>query len=333
MAAIESKVSKELVLNTGFKIPTLGLGTWRSENVYDAIRLAFKLGYRHLDCAASYSNESDIGRAIADSIKDGEIKREEIFVTSKLWNTNHHPQNVEPACRKTLAELKVDYLDLYLVHWPVALQHGDNPFPRDDKTGAGLIEQGVTLIDTWKAMEELVKKGLVRSIGVSNFSIKHLQEIIATGATVPAANQIESHPYLPNQKLRDFCSQHKIIVEAYSPFGSSQLDAMMGLGIGNSAITVELLRHPVVLQLAEKYQRTPGQIVLRWSLQQGNVPLPKSASAQRLQDNLNLYDFNITDEDLELFKPLSQPTKRIFNPTIFSAEVRPFFSGEHNDDP
>ena len=198
-------------------MPMLGLGTWQSKpgEVAAALKVALDLGYRHIDAAALYGNEVEVG----EGIRQSGVAREELFITSKLWCTKHHPEDVEAACRKTLQDLGLQYLDLYLIHWPMAFKRGDDPFPLDSE-GNMVFDETIDPTDVWLTMERLVSKGLARSIGVSNFNQTQIEDILQRGTIRPAVNQIERHPYLSMSSLTSYCQAQDIVVTAYSPLGS-----------------------------------------------------------------------------------------------------------------
>lgn len=276
----------------------MGLGTWKSDKsaVGDAVRFAVdKAGYRHIDCASIYGNEPEIGQALKDVIGKT-VKREELFVTSKLWNTNHHPDNVAKACKKTLADLGLDYVDMYLMHWGVAFQPGGDLEPLD-KHGRAITEN-VSVQATWQAMEKLVQKGLVKSIGVSNFTVPMLIDLLTYAAVKPVMNQIELHPYLAQTELVDFCKRKDMAVTAYSPFaheGPQQFN--------QDAIT----------DLAAKYKKTPAQILLNWAVARGTVAIPKSLDPARIAQNIDIFDFELTTAEQKQITALNQ-NKRFIDP-------------------
>lgn len=271
---------KHHALPGGGSIPALGLGTWKSEagEVGPVIREAIRLGYRHFDCAAAYANEAEIGAAFAAAITEGDVTRDALFVTSKLWNDAHHEADVRPALEKTLADLQFDYLDLYLMHWPVALRPGAF-FPQSPDDLLSLDE--VPLIETWRALEACQQAGLARHIGVSNFSARKI-EALADQAEIPiAANQVEMHPYLAQDDLVARCAARGVHVTAYSPLGSpDRPDVLKKSG------DPDLLAHPDIGTIAAKHDVSPAQVLLAWAVQRGTSVIPKSVNAERMAQNL-----------------------------------------------
>ncbi|XP_062898946.1 aldo-keto reductase family 1 member A1-A isoform X1 [Mobula hypostoma] len=282
-----------VTLATGQKMPLVGLGTWKSSpgQVKTAVNYALEIGYHHIDCAAAYGNEHEIGEALFEKIQNSKsINREDIFITSKLWNTKHHPDDVEPACRKTLADLQLDCLDLYLMHWPMAFERGNLMIPKNDD---GTVRYANTdYKDTWKAMEKLLEKGLVKELGLSNFNARQIDDLLSIATYRPVVNQIECHPYLIQNRLVDHCTKRKIIVTAYSPLGSADRPwAKPG--------EPKLLEDQRILEIAKKYGKSPAQVIIRWQLQRGIVCIPKSATPSRIKENIEVFDFILSKEDMK----------------------------------
>jgi len=254
------------VLHNGVKMPYFGFGTYKvkgGEEVYNAVRTALETGYRLIDTAALYENEEGVGRAIRDS----GIPREEIFVTTKVWNSDQGYDSTLRAFETSLKKLDIGYIDLYLIHWAVKGKY----------------------LDTWKALVELYKEGRVRAIGVSNFQIHHLQDIMDHFDEIPTVNQVELHPYLTQEELREFCAKHNIKVEAWSPLGRGRL-----------------LDLPELKRIAEKYGKTPAQVVLRWHVQNDIIVIPKSVHPERIKENADIFDFELSDEDMAAINRLNR---------------------------
>ena len=268
--------SKKLVLNHGGgRMPALGFGTLIPDPAVtiSATRDALEAGYRHLDCAERYRNEREVGEALRAALAAGGIAREDIFVTTKLWNSNHRPERVEPAFNASLERLGLDYLDLYLIHTPFAFQPGDEQDPRD-ANGNVIYDKGVTLLDTWGAMEKLVDHGRCGAIGLSDIGLDELRPLYEVARIKPAAVQVEAHPYLPETELLEFCKEHGIVFLAFAPLGH-------GIRPGP-------LEDPVISQIAARTGKTPAQVLLAWAIQRGGALLTTPKTAARAQENLDV---------------------------------------------
>lgn len=294
------------------EMPALGLGTWKSSpgEVKQAIIHAIEIGYRHIDCAAIYKNEAEIGEAINECINRGLVKREELWITSKLWNDAHKKSDVRNALQKTLTDLGLDYLDLYLIHWPVAFKNGTE-FPQSSEGYLTLTD--APLSETWEAMQELREEGLVRHIGTSNFSQKKLQHLIDLGGQKPEVNQVELHPYLQQQALLDFCLANDIHVTAYSPLGSmDRPDAFKKEG------EPVPLKNETILDIAKSNQISPAQVLIRWQLQRNISVIPKSTNPARLKENFNSLGVELSQSQMNEIAALDQH-KRIIDGSFFLA--------------
>lgn len=272
---INNKYAK---LSNGIQIPMLGFGTWQIESekqVIESVTYAFKTGYRHIDTAAAYKNEQYVGKAI----KESGIKRNEIFLTSKLWNSDQGESSTMKAFEKSLKNLDTDYLDLYLIHWP----------------------KGKKSKESWKIMEKLYKQGLIKSIGVSNFLKHQLEDLMQDTEIKPMVDQVEFHPYLVQPELHDFCKKHNIQSEAWSPLMQGKI------------MKIELLN-----QIAEKHKRSVAQIVLRWDIQMGVVTIPKSVHPERIKENAQIFDFELSDEEMKAISALDKNKRTGPDPDNFN---------------
>jgi diketogulonate reductase-like aldo/keto reductase len=258
-----NNLEESIKLRNGISIPRIGFGTYLiedGETVIRAVKTALEVGYRHIDTASIYGNEKGIGRAIEES----DVKREDIFLTSKVWNTEQGYNETLEAFENSLERLRTDYLDLYLIHWPKPISG-----------------------ETWKAMEKIYKVGRVKAIGVSNFMVHHLEPLLESCEITPMVDQVELHPQFPQDKLREFCREHDIVVEAWGPL-------MQG-----KVFHVELMK-----ELSKKYGKTIAQITLRWHCQLGHVAIPKSSKPERIESNVDIFDFKISDEDMKKIETL-----------------------------
>lgn len=281
-------ITKELIdvpvitLNNAVKIPQLGLGVWQIEDgdkVKSVIRIALDAGYRLIDTAAAYGNERGVGEAISQS----NIPREELFITTKLWNSDQGASKVRSAFESSLQKLGLDYVDLYLIHWPV---------PAKD-----------LYVETWQEIEKLYEEGKIRAIGVSNFLPAHLDNLMANSSIMPAINQIELHPYYPQHVLQKYCRSHNIRIEAWSPVGGS----------GGS-----LLTNKTLARIAEKYNKSPAQIVLRWHIQKGFIAIPKSTNPDHIKQNIDIFDFELTADDMANIDSLENGMRQGPNPATMN---------------
>jgi diketogulonate reductase-like aldo/keto reductase len=256
-------------------MPALGFGTLIPDPVATktATKAALEAGFRTIDTAERYRTEKEVGEAMQEVFKDGKIKRDDVFVITKLWNTNHRPERVKPAYEASLKRLQLDFVDLYLIHTPFAFAPGDDQDPRD-ANGNTIYDQGVTLLDTWHAMENLVSEGKCKAIGLSDVNVEKVQEIVKGAKIKPAVVHVESHPYLPEWELLNYCKEHGIVLQAFAALGhSSQPNLMEG---------------PVVAGIAKRVNKTPAQVLLAWAIQRGTAPLTTSKTPSRIQENFQV---------------------------------------------
>jgi diketogulonate reductase-like aldo/keto reductase len=273
-------LTSTIKLNNGVEIPRLGLGVFRvpdGDSTADSVRWALECGYRHIDTAAVYENETGVGRGMRES----GINRSEIFLTTKVWNDDMRANNVRDAFKKSLSLLDTDYVDLYLIHWPVAGKY----------------------IDSYKVLEELYAEGRVKAIGVSNFQKRHLDDLLSATKIIPAVNQIERHPWLTQEPLISYCRNLGIEIEAWSPLG----------GTGGSLLQEETLK-----EIAAKYGKTPAQIIIRWDLQQNVIVMPKSTHKDRIRQNSDVYDFELSTEDSSLLDNINMNKRTGADPDTFT---------------
>jgi diketogulonate reductase-like aldo/keto reductase len=267
--------------NASGEIPAVGFGTLIPDPVATnrATKTALEVGFRNFDCAERYRNEEAVGDAMQEVFKAGAIQRKDVFVATKLWNTNHRPERVKPAFDASRRRLQVDYVDCYLIHTPFAFQPGDEQDPRDAR-GQVIYDPGVTLAETWGALERLIDDGRCKSIGLSDVSLEKLQEIVAVARIKPAVVQVESHPFLPEWDLLDFCQQHGIVLQAFAALGH--------------ASNPNVLDDPVIKAIAQRVHKTPAQVALAWAVQRGTAFLTTSTTPHRIQEN---FDISTLPED------------------------------------
>lgn len=286
----------------GGLFPSVGLGTWKipDDVLPGLIPAAVDLGYRHFDCACDYGNEKAVGEGLKRSLSSGSCSRDDLWITSKLWNTYHHPDHVRAACERNLSDLGLDELDLYLIHFPVTLAYV--PFEERYPPGwffdpaaesPAMKPVRVPIADTWGAMEGLVEAGLVKRIGVCNFGTALLRDMQSHARIQPSVLQVEMHPYLTQRKLLRFCQEENITVTAFSPFGASSYVPLKMAGANES-----VLDDPEVIAIAGDLGKTPGQIVLRWAIQRGTVTIPKTQTVAHLKDNIELFDFALSEAEM-----------------------------------
>ncbi|MDT8437496.1 MAG: aldo/keto reductase [Wenzhouxiangellaceae bacterium] len=291
-------------------IPRVGFGLWKvaPDECADQVYAAIQAGYRHLDSACDYGNEAEAGQGIRRALDEGLCRREELWVTSKLWNTYHRPEHVRPALERTLSDLALDSLDLYMIHFPIALAYVpfEQRYPPEWIHDPAYPEQGMKLDDTplhetWAAMEELVDAGLVKHLGVCNYNSALMHDLMRYARIKPLALQIELHPYLAQERMLRLCKQYGIDVVAYSPLGSlSYVELDMD---GNMP---SLIEHDVITAIAKRVGRTPAQVILRWNVQRGCAVLPKTSRPERLVENLALFDFELDEADMQAIGKLDR---------------------------
>jgi diketogulonate reductase-like aldo/keto reductase len=276
MTAPDNLRYKKIPLNNGSDaIPAPGFGTLIPDLVATktATKTALEVGFRHFDCAERYHNEQAVGDAMQEVFKAGKIQRQDVFVTTKLWNSNHRPDRVKPAFEASCRRLQVDYVDSYLIHTPFAFQPGDEQDPRDEH-GQVIYDKGVTLVQTWQAMERLLDEGRCKAIGLSDITLEKLKEVVNAARIKPAIVQVESHPYLPEWELLEYCQQYGIVLLAFAPLGHG--------------MEPKLIDHPVIMSIAKRVNKSPAQVLLAWAVQRGTAFLTTSTNPARIQENFEL---------------------------------------------
>lgn len=313
-----------LSLVSGDSMPAVGLGLWKipPETTPGVVRQAIAAGYRHLDCACDYGNEPHVGEGIRAALADGPCRRQQLWVTSKLWNTYHSAEHVRPALEKSLADLGLNYLDLYLVHFPIA-----QPFvPFETRYPPGWFFDPATprpamrfasvpLAETWRAMEGLVEAGLVRNIGICNYNCALLRDLLSYARIRPAVLQVELHPYLTQEKLLRFCREERIAVTGFSPLG-----AISYLPLKMASAEESVLDERVVIEAARRHGKTPAQIVLRWAVQRGTAIVPKTSRPERLAENLAIFDFELSGDEIQAISRLNR-NRRFNDPGEFCEQA------------
>ncbi|KAF7554989.1 hypothetical protein G7Z17_g2524 [Cylindrodendrum hubeiense] len=294
--------STTFTLNNGIKVPGLGFGTFANEGstgeTYKAVTCALNVGYRHLDCAWFYGNESEVGEAVRDFLKaNPNVTREDIFITTKVWNHLHEPEEVKWSLESSLSNFGLDYVDLFLVHWPIAAEKDANNQPKIGEDGTYIIKKDLTENQepTWRAMEDLLAQGKTRAIGVSNWTVPGLKKLLAYAKVQPSVNQIEVHPFLPNYELVKFCQENDILPQAYSPLGSQ--DQVPNTG-------EKVRTNKTLIEVADRSGYTLAQVLLSWGLRRGYVVLPKSSTPSRIESNFQVP--HLSDADFEAIEKVAE---------------------------
>jgi D-xylose reductase len=311
-------------LNSGHEMPLAGFGLWKVDNATcaDTVYNAIKAGYRLLDGACDYGNEKECGEGVARAIKDGLVKREDLFIVSKLWQTYHDEENVEPITRRQLSDWQIDYFDLFLIHFPAALEYVDPsvrypPGWHYDDAGTEVRWSKATNQETWEAMEDLVGKGLAKSIGVSNYQAQTLYDTLKYAKIRPATLQIELHPYHQQDELVKLAKEEGIVVTAYSSFGPT---GFIELDMDSAKSAAPLMKHDAIADIASRAGKTPGQILLRWATQRGLAVVPKTLRTEVMTQNLDCTSWDIPQEDMDRIAKMNLHLKFNKPTNYFSSE-------------
>uniref|UniRef100_A0A2R5LNT6 Putative aldo/keto reductase family n=1 Tax=Ornithodoros turicata TaxID=34597 RepID=A0A2R5LNT6_9ACAR len=312
-----ARLAPTILLPSGSKLPALGLGTWKSEpgKVYEAVKTAIEAGYRHIDCAFGYNNEGEVGRAIEEMINRKVVERKDLWITSKCWNTYHSKTKAIECCQISLKNLRVDYLDLYLIHWPMGYKEGGDVFPKNEK---GEFEYSdVDYLETWEALEELHSKGLVRNIGLSNFNSEQITRVLGVAKIKPNVLQVECHPYLNQSQLLEFCKKNDIVMIAYSPLGSpdrpwAKPDDPL------------LMEEPTIKAIAEAHGKSPAQVLLRYQVDRGLAVIAKSVTKERIISNFEIFDFTLTPGEIKSIDGLNCNRRLLHLSWIANHKYYPF---------
>lgn len=307
-------------LRSGAKLPVVGLGMWKvpHDACAQLVQDAVSAGYRHFDCACDYGNEKETGDGLRQVFASGACRREDLWITSKLWNTYHRSEHVHLACKKSLADLQLDYLDLYLIHFPITQRF----VPIEERYPAGWFYDPdaarpkmefdkVPLAETWAAMEELQEAGLVKNIGVCNFGTALLRDLLNYANRPPSVLQVESHPYLTQEKLLRFCREQGVAYTAFSPLGAQSYHQL-----GMADRSDSLLEHAQIKTIAAAHNKTPAQVLLRWGVQRGTAVIPKTAKPERLAENIDVFDFELSAGQMTTISRLNQD-RRYNDPGVF----------------
>lgn len=304
---------KSVAIDSGCHQPSVGLGLWKIENsqTADMVFAAIEAGYRHIDAACDYGNEREAGEGIRRALEAGLCRREDLWITSKLWNTYHQAEHVRPAIERSLSDLGLDYLDLYLIHFPISLRYVpiEERYPPgwffDPEAAEPKMEpDSVRISDTWGAMEKLHGAGLAKHVGVSNFGCSLIRDLLSYATVRPSVLQVESHPYLVQEKLLRYCQEEQIAYTAFSPLGAG---SYVSLGMAQEKDSV--LGQPLIQDIATKYGKTPAQVVLRWGVQRGTAVIPKTSQVERLRENIAIFDFALTADEMSSIASLDSHTR------------------------